>query len=101
MNSSTFSFIGQTLKNTNRIALLRSRARLFCAQCQTLQTVTDFFPSGEALLECKHRRSVIDPVVGAEYEREMQKRPKGKIISKGSASAQLEIVREVSGEEAA
>ena len=61
VNDSRFQILGSSLKTLNRTRL--------CADCQTLQRVTDFFPNKEALLECGHRRLVIDQAVITAFEK--------------------------------
>lgn len=93
MNQSTYEFLERTLEKT-RGGLLRSNARLFCRDCLSVHRVTDFFPNKECLLECGHRRPIVDVRVIAAFEREQATRPARKKVSKGSASAQLEVVYE-------
>lgn len=47
-------------KDVNRQYLLRTGAKLWCATCQQLEVVVDFFNGGtdEAKLACNHRRKI-------------------------------------------
>ena len=56
MNDSTFILVRDSLRKLNRTRLLRSQAKLFCPECSKLRQVTDYFVSGESLLDCGHRR---------------------------------------------
>jgi methylphosphotriester-DNA--protein-cysteine methyltransferase len=49
------------------------KTRIFCPSCSTVRRVADFFPNKEALLECGHRRVVIDQAVMTAYEQEVEK----------------------------
>lgn len=101
MNDSTYVQLGQILKQTNRHQLLATKSKLFCSECKTLQLIIDYFPNRTALLECGHRRAVIDSAAVFAFEEEKARRPKGKLISKSSASAQLEVIYELPEEIAA
>lgn len=56
MNDSTFILLRDSLRKLNRTRLLRTQAKLFCSECNRLRQVTDYFASGDSLLDCGHRR---------------------------------------------
>ena len=76
MNDSTFALIKRSLKRLNRHCLLRSRSKLFCRECNKLRQVTDYFASGESLLDCGHRRPafLLDENVAQEFQKETEAR---------------------------
>jgi hypothetical protein len=76
VNQSTFVLLRDSLRRLNRTRLLRSQAKLFCSECKALRQVTDYFVSGEALLDCGHRRPAffLDTKVAKELQSEVEAR---------------------------
>lgn len=76
VNQSTFVLLRDSLRRLNRTRLLRSQAKLFCSECKALSQVTDYFPSGESLLDCGHRRPafLLDENVAQEFQKETEAR---------------------------
>jgi len=52
----------------NRTYLLRTKVALLCRERGTVQRVRDYFPRGDAELDCQHRRyaGLIEPPDGVE-----------------------------------
>jgi hypothetical protein len=62
-------------QQVNRHQLFRTRSKLFCSICESLQRVIDVFANLECKLECGHRRE-IEPGIAtriAKLERECDK----------------------------
>jgi hypothetical protein len=76
MNDSTFHLLRDSLRRLNRTRLLRTQAKLFCSECNGLRQVTDYFASGEALLDCGHRRPafLLDENVAQAFQKETEAR---------------------------
>jgi|GEM_PF-6076550 hypothetical protein len=76
LNDSTFALIKRSLKRLNRHRLLRSRSKLFCQECNKVRQVTDYFASGESLMDCGHRRPafLLDENVAQEFQKETEAR---------------------------
>jgi hypothetical protein len=70
VNDSTFCLVRDSLRRLNRTRLLRTQAKLFCLECNGLRQVTDYFASGESLLDCGHRRPAF--FVSADTARDFQ-----------------------------
>ena len=43
-------------KEINRVMALKSKLKLFCCECKTVQLILDLFSNGEYALQCGHRR---------------------------------------------
>ena len=76
MNDSTFRLLRDSLRRLNRTRLLRTQAKLFCSECNGLRQVTDYFASGEGLMDCGHRRPafLLDENVAQEFQKETEAR---------------------------
>ena len=76
INDSTFRLIKDSLRGMRRLRLLRLGTKLLCHECNGLRRVTDFFRSGEALLDCGHRRPAffLDDAVAKEFKDEVEAR---------------------------
>jgi hypothetical protein len=59
--------LDRLLTSSRRANLVKSGAKLFCRECQSLQTIVDVF-GAVAKLECSHRRE-ITPGLGAQIAR--------------------------------
>jgi hypothetical protein len=58
MNESTVRLVKGSQQNQNRHYLLASEVALLCRECNKVRRVADYFASGEAKLECSHRRPI-------------------------------------------
>ena len=76
MNDSTFKLLRSTLRGMKRIRLLRLETKLRCFECNELRRITDYFASGEALLDCQHRRPAffLDTKVAQDFQTEVEAR---------------------------
>ena len=76
INDSTFLLLRDSLRRLNRHRLLRTHAKLFCSKCNRLRQVTDYFASGESLMDCGHRRPafLLDENVAQEFQKETEAR---------------------------
>jgi hypothetical protein len=76
MNDSTFRLLRDSLRRLNRTRLLRTQAKLFCSECNRPTQVTDYFASGDSLMDCGHRRPafLLDENVAREFQSEIEQR---------------------------
>jgi|SRR5579862_704621 len=76
LNDSTFALIKRSVNRLNRHRLLRSHLKLMCFECKAMRWVTDYFASGEALLDCQHRRPAffLDDTVAQKFKAEVEAR---------------------------
>jgi hypothetical protein len=76
LNESTFKLLRSSLRGLKRVRLLRLGTRLYCHECRVMRTVRDYFASGEAVLDCQHRRPAffLDEGVARDFQSEIEQR---------------------------
>jgi hypothetical protein len=94
-NSSTINFVTETVKHwSSRLALKSAATKIFCKECQGLQRVTDYFSGPKlAVLECGHRRPLVEEKIVETFEKAKAALPKSR--STGWQSGSLVTVEEI------